>query len=60
MLLQELNDRFDQDNLLPPIQCLENLLLKAANGDRHDENFQGLKTSCYITDIDFDQLQIQL
>ncbi len=60
MLLQELNDRFDQDNLLPPIQCLENLLLKAANGDRYDENFQGLKTSCYITDIDFDQLQIQL
>ncbi len=60
MLLQELTDRFDQDNLLPPIQCLENLLLKAANGDRYDENFQGLKTSCYITDIDFDQLQIQL
>ena len=60
MLLQELNDRFDQKDLLLPIQYLENLLMKAANGEVYEENLHGLKSSCYSTDIDFDQLQRQL
>ena len=60
MLLQELNDRFDQDHLLPPIQCLENHLMKAPNGEVYEESLQALKSSVYSSDINFDQLHRQL
>ena len=53
MLLQELNDRLDQDNLLPPIQCLENLHMKASNREEYEESLQALKSSLYSSDINF-------
>ena len=43
VLLQELNDRFDQDDLLPP-QYLENLLMKVANEDVYEESYEALST----------------
>ena len=59
MLLQELNDRFDQDDLLSP-QYLENLLMKAANGDVYEESFEALKSSVYSSDISFEKLHQEL
>ena len=51
LLIQELEDMFEQQDLLPPIQCLESLPLKAANGEVYEEKFQSLKSSCYSEDI---------
>ena len=60
LLLRELEDRFEQQALLPPILSLENILLKAANGEAYEEDFQMAKISCYKDDINFDHLQKQL
>ena len=60
LLLQELENIFEQQDLLPPVLCLEDLLLKAANGEDYKEKFQSVKSSCYRDDINFDQLQWQL
>ena len=37
LLLRELTDRFDQQELLPPVLGLESLLIKAANGETYDD-----------------------
>ena len=59
LLQQELEDRFDQQ-LLQPVLSLENVLLKAANGEELKDELQSVKSSCYKDDFDFDQLQKQL
>lgn len=41
---------------LPPFLSLENLLLKATNGETYEENLQNVKSSCYKNDINFDQM----
>ena len=60
LLLCELEDRFEQRELLPPSLSLENILLKAANGEVYEEAFQMAKISCCKDDIKFDHLQKQL
>ena len=62
LLLRELEDRFEQRQLLPPILflSLENILLKAANGEPYEEYCQMAKMSGYKDDINFDHLQKQL
>lgn len=60
LLLQELEERFEQRDLLPPVLCIENLLITAANGKISEENLKSIKSSCYKDDINFDQLQRQL
>ena len=60
LLIQELEERFDQQQLLPPVLSLESLLLKATNGETYEGDLQALNTSCYKDDINFDNLQKQL
>ncbi len=48
LLLKELEDRFEQSNLLRPVLALECLLLKAANGLEYDEQLEIVKASCWM------------
>jgi hypothetical protein len=57
LLLQELQDRFDQKELLPPVLALENLIVKAANGESYDDSIRYLEDSCFAGDLDFDILK---
>lgn len=60
LLLQELEDRFEQRQLLPPVISLENLFLEAANGKPYEKSIQDVQSSCYKDDINFELLQKQL
>ena len=60
LLTRELEDRFQQRDLLPPVISLEKLLLKAANGEVYKQELEIIKTSCYKDDLSFDQLEQQL
>ena len=42
LLIQELEERFDQQQLLPPVLSLENLLLKVTNGETYEGDLQAL------------------
>ena len=53
LLQQELCDRFDQSELLPPVLAMESLLLKAANSENYDQHLETLKSSCFAADFDF-------
>ena len=59
LLLQQLQDRFDQKELLPPVLALENLIIKAANGEAYD-SIRSLEDSCFAGDLDFDILRRHL
>ena len=48
-----------QSQVQPPSLSLENILLKAANGEVYEEDFQMAKCSYYEDDINFDHLQKQ-
>ena len=47
LLLQELENRFEQRQSLPQVLSLESILLKAANGDDYREDLKRAKQSCY-------------
>ena len=57
LLLRELTDRFDQQELLPPVLGLESLLIKAANGEAFDDVLCDVEQSCYAPDLDFTVLR---
>ena len=60
MLIGELNDRFEQQNLLPPVLALESVLLNAANGLNYQDQLTVVQQSCYKDDFNFSQLESQL
>lgn len=60
LLREALEKRFDQHQPLEPILALENLLLKACNGEPHEEDLNVLEASCYQDDLDCDKLRRQL
>ena len=49
----ELQDRFDQKELLPPVLALESVIVKAANDEDYEDTVKSLKESCYSGDMDF-------
>ena len=57
-MIQELQDRFDEQHVLPPVLALESVIVEAANG----EIFQSflVKTSCSQDDFNFDVLNRHL
>uniref|UniRef100_A0A1X7U7M4 Uncharacterized protein n=1 Tax=Amphimedon queenslandica TaxID=400682 RepID=A0A1X7U7M4_AMPQE len=57
---QELESRFQQHQSLKQILSLENILLKAANGDSYQEDFESAKLSCFKDHINFSNLEKQL
>ena len=60
MLRQELEDRFNQTGLLPPLLPLESHLLNATNGLCFLGQLDEVKSSCYKDNFDFDHLQRHL
>ena len=60
LLLRELNDRFDQKELLPQGVGLESLLIKAANGENYGDIVRTVEISCYASDLDFTLLKRHL
>ena len=60
MLIGELNDRFEQRNLLPPVLALESVLLNAANGLNYQDQLTVVQQSCYKDDFNFSRLESQL
>ena len=60
LLLRELNDRFEQKDLLPQVLRLETILMKAENGENYDDVLRCLEDSCYSPDLDFNALKKKL
>ena len=60
LLHQELEKKFNQTDLLPPLPALESLLLNARNGLSFQEQLGKVKSSCYQDDFNFDHLQRHL
>ena len=60
LLVQELEDRFQQKDLLPTVLTLESLLLKAAREEEFEEEIKKVEASCYKGDFDFPRLKRQL
>ena len=60
LLLGELQVRFDQKELLPPVLALESLIVKAANGEDYEHTVKSLEESCYSGDLDFPVLRRHL
>ena len=60
LLIGELNDRFEQRNLLPPVLALESVLLNAANGLNYQDQLTVVQQSCYKDDFNFSRLESQL
>lgn len=56
---EALEKKFDQQQYLEPVLALENLLLKACNGEPHEEDLNVLEASCYQDDLDCDKLRHQ-
>lgn len=46
LLIQELQDRFEQQEILPPVIALETLVTKAANGEPHEDQLHVVENSC--------------
>lgn len=49
LLGQGLKDRFDQQEILPPVIALESVILKAANGKPFDDALKNLVTRTILT-----------
>lgn len=60
LLLWELEDRFDERELLLPVLALENLIIKAANGEGYDNALRSVVESCFAGDVTFDSLRRHL
>ena len=50
-MIQELQDRFGELQVLPPV------ILKAANGENFQSSLEKLKTSCFQDDFNCDCLE---
>ena len=46
-MVQELQDRFDQQEILPPVVALESVAIKAANGEDFTDSLESLEKYCY-------------
>ncbi len=60
ILIQELEDRFEQVHLVKPMIAMESLLLKSANGECFDEEFKVVELSVFKSDLDFNRLKKHL
>ena len=60
LLIRELDDRFQVQESLSPVLRLENLLLRAANGESFEDDLESLQSTCYRDDINLEELQKQL
>ena len=59
-MAQELADRFDHQQVLPPALALESVIIKAANGEPYDDTLVCVETSCHMNDFDFAVLRRRL
>ena len=59
-MVQELADRFDHQQVLPPALVLGSPIIKAANGELYDDTLLCVENSCYTKDFDFAVLRRHL
>ena len=59
-MIQELQDRFDEQQVLPSVLAIESVILEAANGEIFPSSLEKLKTSCSQDDFNFDVLNRHL
>ena len=60
LLVRELEDRFQQKDLLQNALPLESVLIRAANKEEFQNELDKIEQSCYESDFDFSQLKVQL
>ena len=60
ILLQELDERFDQQQVLPSLLALEGVIIKSANNENYKDELKLLEDSCYADDLDFKALRRHL
>ena len=60
LMIQELQDRFDEQQVLPIVLAVESLVIKAANGEDFRSSLERVKSSCFQDDLNFDILNRQL
>ena len=53
LVIQELQDMFDQQEILPHVIALETLVTKAANGKPYEDQLHVVENSCYKNDFNF-------
>ena len=57
ILIQELLDRFKQEEFMQPVLTMESLLIKYANGECHTDELRTMKESVFKGDLNFDSLE---
>lgn len=50
-MIRELQDRFDDQQVLPPVLALESLIIKAANGEDFSDVLDKVQTTCFKDDL---------
>ena len=56
LFIQQLNDRFEQKDIIKPVVAMESILLKSANGEEYGDELNSLKFSVLKDDLDYDKL----
>ena len=60
MLIQELDDRFEQKEIMQPVLCMESVLLKSANGEEHITELKEFTASVFKEDLSVEKLEREL
>ena len=60
VLIQELDDRFEQKEIMQPVLCMESLLLKSANGEEHITELKEFTASVFKEDLSVEKLEREL
>ena len=57
LVLRELQDWFNQRNVLEPVLALKPVLIQAAKSNNYEGTLQTVETSCYADDFEFTHLK---
>ena len=60
LLIQELDDRFEQKEIMQPVLNMESLLLKSANGEGHITELKEFTASVFKEDLSVEKLEREL
>ena len=59
-MIGELSDRFEQEDVMKPVLCMESLLLKSACGEKCNSELKSFSESVFQADFSITQLEKQL
>ena len=60
ILIGELSDRFEQEDVMKPVLCMESILLKSACGEKCNSELKSFSESVFQADFSIPQLEKQL